>query len=131
MINSIPIDREGNFTPAMNEGLKKLKEGYNLLIFPEGTRSKNGTLGTLRLGTAHLSLRSLAPIIPITVTGGTDILSPEDSFPSLFDFKNWRRRKLTIVIGKPIQPVVKSDERKNEEMLIQTLQNELLKNYKH
>jgi long-chain acyl-CoA synthetase len=128
MINSIPIDRTGNFTFALNEGLDKLKIGCNLLIFPEGTRSKDGSLGTLRLGTAHLALRSLVPIIPIYISGGSDIYSTHDSFPRLFDFKNMGRRKVTIVIGKPIQPILKPNLKENAECITKTLESEIIKN---
>ena len=50
MAQAFPVDREGDFSIAIEKGLEILKRGDNLLIFPEGTRSKNGQLGSLTWG---------------------------------------------------------------------------------
>ncbi|MBI4042910.1 MAG: 1-acyl-sn-glycerol-3-phosphate acyltransferase [Deltaproteobacteria bacterium] len=53
------------------EGLKraeqKIAQGHHLYMAPEGTRSKDGTLGPLKRGAFHIALHTRLPIIPITI----------------------------------------------------------------
>jgi len=54
---------------AIEEGVRRLREGRRLLIFPEGTRTPGGArLGPLRRGAAHIALRAGAEILPIAIT---------------------------------------------------------------
>jgi 1-acyl-sn-glycerol-3-phosphate acyltransferase len=54
---------------AIAEGVRRLREGRRLLIFPEGTRTPRGVaLGPLRRGAAHIALRAGAEILPIAIT---------------------------------------------------------------
>lgn len=59
---------------AIKEGVKLLKEGYSYVIFPEGTRSKDGTLGEFKQGSLKLATKSGAPIVPVTIKGAKDIM---------------------------------------------------------
>jgi 1-acyl-sn-glycerol-3-phosphate acyltransferase len=53
---------------AIEEGVRRLRDGRRLLIFPEGTRTPLGTLlGPLRRGAAHIALRAGAEILPIAI----------------------------------------------------------------
>lgn len=54
---------------AIIEGVKVIKEGHSLVIFPEGTRSKGGPLGEFKAGSFKLATKSKAPIIPVTMDG--------------------------------------------------------------
>lgn len=54
---------------AIIEGVKIIKEGHSLVIFPEGTRSKGGPLGDFKAGSFKLATKSKAPIVPITING--------------------------------------------------------------
>lgn len=54
---------------AIIEGVKIIKEGHSLVIFPEGTRSKGGPLGEFKSGSFKLATKSKAPIVPITING--------------------------------------------------------------
>lgn len=54
---------------AILKGVQKLKDGISMLIFPEGTRSKNGKIGELKNGSLKLATRSKAIIVPITIKG--------------------------------------------------------------
>ena len=53
---------------AIKRAIKCLKSGDKLLLFPEGTRSKDGELGEGKTGAAMLALRTGTPIVPIYVT---------------------------------------------------------------
>jgi 1-acyl-sn-glycerol-3-phosphate acyltransferase len=53
---------------AIDEGVRRLREGRSLLIFPEGTRTPRGVpLGPLRRGAAHIALRAGAPLQPVVI----------------------------------------------------------------
>src|SRR5262249_18348265 len=68
LINSfdaIPIDREGIGLGGLKESLKRLKDGEMLLIFPEGTRTRDGEVGRLKPGFLALARRAKAPLLPV------------------------------------------------------------------
>lgn len=51
---------------AINEGIGRLKEGYSIAVFPEGTRSRSNKIGTFHKGTFKLATKKGYPIVPIT-----------------------------------------------------------------
>ncbi|PHV70650.1 1-acyl-sn-glycerol-3-phosphate acyltransferase [Sporanaerobium hydrogeniformans] len=54
---------------AIVEGIKFLKEGHSLVIFPEGTRSKGDKMGSFKEASFKLATKPKVPIIPITIDG--------------------------------------------------------------
>ena len=64
---TIPIERRGG-APSKTPG-ELLGRGWNLVVFPEGTRSRDGVQGRFRLGAASLALAAGAPILPVAITG--------------------------------------------------------------
>jgi 1-acyl-sn-glycerol-3-phosphate acyltransferase len=60
---------------AINQGAEKVKEGSSMVIFPEGTRSSDGTLGQFKPGSLKLAVKSGAPIVPVVIKGTINILS--------------------------------------------------------
>jgi 1-acyl-sn-glycerol-3-phosphate acyltransferase len=93
----ISIDRENprEALKSIEEASQKIRAGMNILIFPEGTRSSDGTLLPFKKGGFTLALRAMVPIVPIGVYG-TSMLQPKGSFIP--------REKGTIYIniGRPI-----------------------------
>ncbi len=61
------------------EGVKIIKEGHSLIIFPEGTRSKGGPLGEFKAGSFKLATKSKAPIVPITINGSYKLMEGNDN----------------------------------------------------
>lgn len=59
---------------AINRGAELLKEGYSQVIFPEGTRSEDGTMGEFKPGSLKLALKAKVPIIPVTIKGAYDMM---------------------------------------------------------
>ena len=51
------------------EGIKQLKEGYSMVIFPEGTRSKGGPMGEFKAGSFKLATKAKVPVVPLTIDG--------------------------------------------------------------
>lgn len=70
-IESVFIERDDARASlqAINEGIKKIEQGYSLVIFPEGTRSKGGAPREFKKGSLKLATKPGVPIIPITVNG--------------------------------------------------------------
>ena len=54
---------------AVNKGVEYIKQGFPILIFPEGTRSRSNKMAPFKSGSLKLAMRSKAHIIPITVSG--------------------------------------------------------------
>lgn len=54
---------------AIIKGVKNLKDGYSLVIFPEGTRSRGDKLGEFKAGSFKLATKSKKPIVPVTMNG--------------------------------------------------------------
>jgi len=57
----------------MKEGEKCLNQGSSLMIFPEGTRSKDGKLGKFRDGAFILSQKTGSPVVPVVITGSGEV----------------------------------------------------------
>lgn len=98
MISAFPVDRQGADLGALREAQRTVNSGLPLLMFPEGTRSKDRQLHRGFPGTALVAYRTGAPIIPIAVTGTEHL-----KWPLLF-FKPFLGPKVTIHFGKPFYP---------------------------
>lgn len=70
----MPLDREGGSSAGIRETLRRLEQGFLVGIFPEGTRSRDGTVGALKPGFAALVRRTALPVIPIGIAGANRAL---------------------------------------------------------
>ncbi|KJR46439.1 1-acyl-sn-glycerol-3-phosphate acyltransferase [Desulfosporosinus sp. I2] len=59
---------------VINQAASHLKEGYSMVIFPEGTRSKSESLGEFKPGSLKLALKAGVPIVPIAICGSYKIM---------------------------------------------------------
>src|SRR4030042_1652797 len=75
----VSVDREGTreTVEAMNEAARKIREGMSLLIFPEGSRSPDGSIQPFKKGGFTLAIKSKVPIIPISISGSREIMSKD------------------------------------------------------
>lgn len=101
MIGGIPVDREGNTLPAMERGRVCLAEGYDLIIFPEGARSRDGSMLEFKRGAAELAIQCQVPILPIRMKGGFEIFPRHEDKPRKKGEKG-ERLGIEIIIGEPI-----------------------------
>ncbi len=105
VFNTVPMDRFGGGLDKRAAGHvdRLLDEGWNLLVYPEGTRSRNGGAGRLRRGAAVLAERHHLPVVPIRVTGTRDAMPPGRYWPSrLRGQVVSRRHRVSIAFGDPI-----------------------------
>lgn len=93
--NCVPIKREGGDIGAMRTALRLLEEGKAVLMFPEGTRSKDGQLQEARAGIGMIVARSRATIVPMRIFGADKAMPRGTSIP--------RPSKLDITFGEPFQ----------------------------
>ena len=54
--------------------VEKIKQGNSVVIFPEGTRSEDGTIGPFKKGSNLLAVRAKAPMVPVTIIGTGTII---------------------------------------------------------
>ncbi|MGH7681019.1 MAG: lysophospholipid acyltransferase family protein, partial [Candidatus Eiseniibacteriota bacterium] len=71
--NCIPIQRGPQARSALRGAEGVLDRGGAVLIFPEGTRSKSGSLLPPRAGISHLAAVSRAPVVPARISGSNQI----------------------------------------------------------
>jgi len=97
-VGFVPVDRKGlkGGKQSIEKASWLIKEkGYSFLIFPEGTRSRDGLLQPFKRGGFFLAVNTQAPILPITI-GGTFKLMPRRSFFV-------KRGKIKVVFHEPIK----------------------------
>ena len=78
-VGYISIDREGTreTVEAMNEAAQKIRDGMSVVIFPEGSRSPDGSIQPFKKGGFTLAIKSKVPIVPIAISGSREIM-PKD-----------------------------------------------------
>jgi 1-acyl-sn-glycerol-3-phosphate acyltransferase len=106
LFNTTPIDRDGGGFPKNGSHLDGLlDDGWNLLLYPEGTRSRNGVPGRIRRGAAVLAANHGLKIVPIRVTGTREAMPPGKIWPKrLRGVPVSRRHRITVSYGEPINP---------------------------
>jgi 1-acyl-sn-glycerol-3-phosphate acyltransferase len=90
--NAFPITRGGG-REALAYSQWLLANGWSLLIFPEGKRSRTGELMPFHGGPAILALGHHVPVLPIYIQGASDILPPGD--------RESRPAPVSVRIGQP------------------------------
>lgn len=81
---------------AIQEGVERLKAGYSLVIFPEGTRSQDGHVLPFKPGALKLAQKSGTMIIPVTLINTRSIMVKNSL--------RIRRADIRMIIGDPIDP---------------------------
>jgi 1-acyl-sn-glycerol-3-phosphate acyltransferase len=94
--DQIVIDRSNRrrSVESLRRAAERVRGGVNVIIFPEGTRSPDGTLQAFKSGGFHLALDAQMPVIPVTVSGSWQ-LTPKRSL-------QLRSGTVKVVYGAPI-----------------------------
>lgn len=84
-LGQVPVDRSGGRSSeaALETGLRILREGKLLGIYPEGTRSPDGRLYRGRTGIARMALESGVPVIPVAMIDTDKIQPPGKKVPKI------------------------------------------------
>ena len=107
IFNTVPLDRDGGGLgkQATAHVDKLLDQGWNLLLYPEGTRSRSGGLGRVKRGAAVLAERHKLPVVPIRVSGTSEVMPPGRFWPKRLHGKIMsKRHKVEVCFGEPIKP---------------------------
>jgi len=95
-LGCVPIDETNGDIAAIKEGVRQLRAGRIVSIFPEGSRSHDGAIHPFKRGALLLIKRSTVPILPIAVAGAYDAWPRAQKLPRIL------RSRVAINIGKPI-----------------------------
>jgi long-chain acyl-CoA synthetase len=85
--NLIPMDRNGSLRESLRLAGEALTQGYNLLIFPEGTRSPSGDLLEFKPTLGYLAVTGQVDILPLYLDGTHQALPKGAVVPKLTDLK--------------------------------------------
>ncbi|MEN6441134.1 MAG: lysophospholipid acyltransferase family protein [Syntrophobacter sp.] len=116
----IPIDRSDRRKAliSMGKAAEIIRQGTSVFIFPEGTRSIDGSVRDFKKGGFVLAAKSQQPIVPISISGSYDIL-PKNSWmihPGL----------IRMTIDKPV--MAQGSDGKSRDLLMQTVRDTILRN---
>jgi 1-acyl-sn-glycerol-3-phosphate acyltransferase len=114
---TVPLDRKGGtgVGPGQTGHLDRLiRDGGSLLVFPEGTRSRDGRVGRLRSGAALLAAEHNLPIVPIYVSGTREVMPRGHRWMVFKARRPGPRHPIEIRFGNPIVP--RAGERPSEVM---------------
>jgi 1-acyl-sn-glycerol-3-phosphate acyltransferase len=104
VFNAFPIERQGSGR-GTDTARRMIAEGWNLVVFPEGTRSKDGWVQRFRHGTARLAEDAGIPIVPVAIRGAYAAMPRGRSWPRKGRFP------ITVRYGQPIVPEPNEDFR--------------------
>ena len=95
--NVIIMDLNQDLKESIQKMAEVLKQGKKIIIFPEGTRSKNGELGDFKKTFAILSKELNVPVVPVAITGAYNALPSGSRFPRPFT-------KIRVSFLQPVYP---------------------------
>ncbi|MFH0734062.1 MAG: AMP-binding protein [bacterium] len=95
--NVIVMDLNNDLMLSLQKLAEVLKRGKNIMIFPEGTRTKDGDLGNFKRTFAILATELNVPVVPVAISGAFEALPTGSLFP-----KPWK--KINVKFLKPIYP---------------------------
>lgn len=92
---AVPVDREGGGAKGLKAILDRLLAGGAIILFPEGTRTRDGKLQPARSGIGLTVIKSTAPVIPVRVFGTFEAYGRHLRFP--------RPRRIAVKYGRPLR----------------------------
>ncbi len=118
----ISIDREGTreTVEAMNKAAEKIRDGMSVVIFPEGSRSPDGTIQPFKNGGFTLAIKSRVPIVPLALTGSREIMPKERLTATSGEIR--------IRMGRPIE--TSHHSMKDRKDLMEKVKETILQNFK-
>jgi 1-acyl-sn-glycerol-3-phosphate acyltransferase len=93
-VNAFPVDLSRGDLTAVRTIINLLKDGHRTVIFPEGTRSRDGKIQPARPGIGMIIAKTLVPVVPMRIFGSFD------AWPKGGEI---RPHRVTVVVGKPMR----------------------------
>jgi 1-acyl-sn-glycerol-3-phosphate acyltransferase len=93
--NAVPVDRDGGGAAGLRAIMSRLEADAAIIIFPEGTRTRDGKLQPARSGIGLLVAKTTAPVVPVRVFGTFEALGRRHLVP--------RPRQLIVKYGQPLR----------------------------
>jgi 1-acyl-sn-glycerol-3-phosphate acyltransferase len=90
--NSVPVDRDGGGAAGLKAILDRLLAGGGIILFPEGTRTRDGKLQPARSGIGLIVIKSQAPVVPVRTFGTFEAYGRNNKFP--------RPRRVAVKYGE-------------------------------
>ncbi len=91
-----PVSRGAVDASALKATIRLLRDGEALLVFPEGTRTRDGSLGTFKPGVASIAIRCGVPLLPVCIEGAFRCWPRSRALP--------RPARAAVAYGEPIRP---------------------------
>jgi 1-acyl-sn-glycerol-3-phosphate acyltransferase len=115
IVNCIPVKRDEKDRVALLKAMRILKRGKLLGLFPEGRRSRDGTIGEAKDGVAIIALTTGCPVIPVGIDGTFEALPRNHKFI--------KPAKVNLIFGKAL---VYPKQRKPSQSLIADVKQEIM-----
>jgi 1-acyl-sn-glycerol-3-phosphate acyltransferase len=93
--NAVPVDRDGGGAKGLKIILDRLLAGHGIILFPEGTRTKDGKLQLARSGIGLAVIKSDAVVIPVRTFGTFEAFGRNHKFP--------RPHRVVVKYGEPMR----------------------------
>ncbi len=94
-MGTVPLDRKGAGTESIGTIEELLGQGWAVLAFPEGSRTRDGRLHRGKTGIARLATAARVPVVPVGIRGTFEVLPHDRNLP--------RRAKVEVHFGRPLR----------------------------
>jgi len=95
-LNTFPFSRTGGAQAQLHSSSQLLKSGWNLVLFPEGSRSPDGRIQEFKPGVGHLANETGTPVVPMHIRGAHRVMPKGQKLPL--------PGPVRVRIGKPMAP---------------------------
>ena len=118
MVGYIPVDRSHGrqALKSLNEAAKRIAAGTSVIVFPEGTRSKDGKIQPFKSGAMVLALKAGVPIVPVAISGTFQVMPKGKLLP--------QPGYVSITIGSPVE--TKNLQTSDKQELAQKIYHEVV-----
>ncbi len=90
----IPVDTDNPKASTLKAGVKALRAGMPLIVFPEGGRTRDGHLASFMSGPAFMAIHARVPLVPMAIIGTYELLPMHT--------RHFFPQKIKLVVGEPI-----------------------------